>query len=173
MHHLRKPATPLPPLALPFREGWPWLRPWPRSGAEASAGEVVRVVVYDKAWNVAYRRDRDAGRRRYVDAAPVRARLRSLLDAGVPLRTLGRVTGLSATTVSYDRGRHPGACAARHRRPGAAPDPDLALRERVQRACPAGRRRPARPGFACAGLAAPRAGCCRDHQLRADHRRPR
>lgn len=69
-------------------------------GAEASAGEVVRVVVYDKAWNVAYRRDRDAGRRRYVDAAPVRARLRSLLDAGVPLRTLGRVTGLSATTVS-------------------------------------------------------------------------
>ena len=57
-------------------------------------------MVYDKAWNVAYRRDRDAGRRRYVDAAPVRARLRSLLDAGVPLRTLGRVTGLSATTVS-------------------------------------------------------------------------
>ncbi len=57
-------------------------------------------MVYDKAWNVAYRRDRDAGRRRYVDAAPVRARLRSMLDAGVPLRTLGRVTGLSATTVS-------------------------------------------------------------------------
>ena len=57
-------------------------------------------VVYDKAWNVAYRRDRYAGRRRYVEAAPVRARLRSMLDAGVPLRTLGRVTGLSATTVS-------------------------------------------------------------------------
>ena len=100
MHHLREAATPLPPLALSFREGWPWLRRWPRWGAKASAGEVVRVVVYDKAWNVAYRRDRDAGRRRYIDAAPVQARLRSLLDTGVPLRTLGRVTGLSATTVS-------------------------------------------------------------------------
>ena len=80
-------------------------------------------MVYDKAWNVAYRRDRDAGRRRYVDAAPVRARLRSLLDAGVPLRTLGRVTGLSATTVSTIVDGTQAACAARHRRPGAAPEP--------------------------------------------------
>lgn len=57
------------------------------------------AVVYDKAWNVAYRRDRDAGRRRYVDAAPVQAKLRRLVNAQVPLRTLGRVTGLSPTTV--------------------------------------------------------------------------
>ncbi len=56
-------------------------------------------MVYDKAWNVAYRRDRDAGRRRYVDAAPVQAKLRRLVNAQVPLRTLGRVTGLSPTTV--------------------------------------------------------------------------
>ena len=56
-------------------------------------------MVYDKAWNVAYRRDRDAGRPRYVDAAPVRAKLRRLVNAQVPLRTLGRVTGLSPTTV--------------------------------------------------------------------------
>ena len=56
-------------------------------------------MVYDKAWNVAYRRDRDAGRPRYVDAEPVRDRLRSLVADQVPLRTLGRVTGLSPTTV--------------------------------------------------------------------------
>lgn len=56
-------------------------------------------MVYDKAWNVAYRRDRDAGRPRYVGAAPVRARLQALVDAHVPVRALGRVTGLSATTV--------------------------------------------------------------------------
>ena len=56
-------------------------------------------MVYDKAWNVAYRRDRDAGRPRYVDSAPVRARLQGLVDAHVPVRALGRVTGLSATTV--------------------------------------------------------------------------
>ena len=56
-------------------------------------------MVYDKAWNVAYRRDRDAGRPRYVDAAPVRVRLQGLVDAHVPVRALGRVTGLSATTV--------------------------------------------------------------------------
>ena len=56
-------------------------------------------MVYDKAWNVAYRRDRDAGRPRYVDAAPVRVRLQRLVDAHVPVRALGRVTGLSATTV--------------------------------------------------------------------------
>ena len=56
-------------------------------------------MVYDKAWNVAYRRDRDAGRRRYVAAAPVQAKLRRLVNAQVPLRTLGRVTGLSPTTV--------------------------------------------------------------------------
>ncbi len=56
-------------------------------------------MVYDKAWNVAYRRDRDAGRPRYVAAAPVQAKLRRLVNAQVPLRTLGRVTGLSPTTV--------------------------------------------------------------------------
>ena len=56
-------------------------------------------MVYDKAWNVAYRRDRDAGRPRYVDSAPVRVRLQGLVDAHVPVRALGRVTGLSATTV--------------------------------------------------------------------------
>lgn len=56
-------------------------------------------MVYDKAWNVAYRRDRDAGRPRYVDVAPVRVRLQGLVDAHVPVRALGRVTGLSATTV--------------------------------------------------------------------------
>ena len=57
-------------------------------------------MVYDKAWNVAYRRDRDAGRRRYVDADPVRVRLQALAGAGVPLRTLARVSGLSATTLA-------------------------------------------------------------------------
>ena len=57
-------------------------------------------MVYDKAWNVAYRRDRDAGRRRYVDAAPTRERLQSLVDASVPVRTVARVAGLSATTIS-------------------------------------------------------------------------
>lgn len=57
-------------------------------------------MVYDKAWNVAYRRDRDAGRRRYVDAAPTRERLQALVDASVPVRTVARVAGLSATTIS-------------------------------------------------------------------------
>lgn len=56
--------------------------------------------MYDKAWNVAYRRDRDAGRRRYVDAAPTRGRLQALVDASVPVRTVARVAGLSATTIS-------------------------------------------------------------------------
>ena len=56
-------------------------------------------MVYDKAWNVAYRRDRDAGRPRYVAAAPVQAKLRRFVQVEVPLRTLGRVTGLSPTTV--------------------------------------------------------------------------
>lgn len=56
-------------------------------------------MVYNKAWNVAYRRDRDAGRPRYVDADPVRTRLQGLVETNVPLRALGRVTGLSATTV--------------------------------------------------------------------------
>ena len=49
--------------------------------------------------NVAYRRDRDAGRPRYVDADPVRARLQGLVGANFPGRALGRVSGLSATTV--------------------------------------------------------------------------
>ena len=59
-------------------------------------------MVYDKAWNVAYRRDRDAGRPRYVDAAPVRVRLQRLVDAHVPVRALGRVTGLSADDGAQD-----------------------------------------------------------------------
>lgn len=56
-------------------------------------------MVYNKAWDVAYRRDRDAGRTRYVPAGPVRDKLQRLIAAQVPLRTLGRVSGLSPTTV--------------------------------------------------------------------------
>lgn len=54
---------------------------------------------YNKAWDVAYQRDRAAGRPRYVPAEPVRERLAQMVDAKVPLRTLGRVTGLSASAV--------------------------------------------------------------------------
>ncbi|MEO3936733.1 helix-turn-helix domain-containing protein [Dermatophilaceae bacterium Soc4.6] len=52
-----------------------------------------------KAWEVAYQRDRAAGRRRYVDAQPTRARLTELAAAHVPLRALARATGLSDTGV--------------------------------------------------------------------------
>ena len=54
---------------------------------------------YRKAWAVAYQRDRAAGRARYVDAEPSRARLAELSAAGVPLRTLARAARLSDTAV--------------------------------------------------------------------------
>ena len=38
-------------------------------------------MVYRKAWEVAYQRDRAAGRARYVDAEPTRARLAELAAA--------------------------------------------------------------------------------------------
>ena len=48
---------------------------------------------------MAYRRDRAAGRARYVDAEPTRARLAELAAAKVPLRTLARACGLSDTGI--------------------------------------------------------------------------
>ena len=54
---------------------------------------------YRKAWEVAYQRDRAAGRARYVDAEPTRARLAELAAAHVPIRALARATALSDTGV--------------------------------------------------------------------------
>lgn len=56
-------------------------------------------MVYRKAWEVAYQRDRAAGRARYVDAEPTRARLAELAAAHVPIRALARATALSDTGV--------------------------------------------------------------------------
>jgi lambda repressor-like predicted transcriptional regulator len=60
----------------------------------------VSPVVYHKAWEVGYQRDRAAGRRRYVDAEDTRARLAGLLESGVPLRAVARAAGLSGTGVA-------------------------------------------------------------------------
>jgi hypothetical protein len=56
-------------------------------------------MVYRKAWEVDYQRDRAAGRLRYVEAEPTRLRLAELAAAHVPLRALSRATGLSDTGV--------------------------------------------------------------------------
>ena len=56
-------------------------------------------MAYRKVWEVAYQRDRAAGRMRYTDAGPTRARLARLLKAHVPVRALARATGLSDTGV--------------------------------------------------------------------------
>ena len=56
-------------------------------------------MVYRKAWEVAYQRDRAAGRARYVDAEPTRARLAELAAAHVPIRALARAAALSDTGV--------------------------------------------------------------------------
>ena len=56
-------------------------------------------MVYRKAWEVAYQRDRAAGRSRYVDAEPTRARLAELAAAHVPIRALARAAALSDTGV--------------------------------------------------------------------------
>lgn len=57
------------------------------------------MVSQRKLWEVAYLRDRAAGRARYVDAEPTRRRLSELAAAHVPIRTLGRATGLSGTAI--------------------------------------------------------------------------
>lgn len=53
----------------------------------------------NKADGVAYQRDRAHGRARYVDAEPVRRKLRQLLDSDVPVRALSRSSGLSAPAI--------------------------------------------------------------------------
>ena len=56
-------------------------------------------MVYRKAWEVQYQRDRARGQTRYVDAKPTRSRLAELTAAHVPVRALGRACGLSDTGV--------------------------------------------------------------------------
>lgn len=56
---------------------------------------------YNKAWEVAYNRDRARGRKRYVPAAETRARLQDLVDAQVPLRAIARAARLSDTVVRH------------------------------------------------------------------------
>ncbi|WP_404380403.1 hypothetical protein LL946_10525 [Knoellia locipacati] len=56
-------------------------------------------MVYNKAWEVQYARDRAHGRRRYVDANPTRAKLQRFVDANVPYRAISRACGLSDTAV--------------------------------------------------------------------------
>lgn len=56
-------------------------------------------MVYNKAWEVQYARDRASGRRRYVDAGPTRDKLRRFVDANVPYRAISRASGLSDTAV--------------------------------------------------------------------------
>lgn len=56
-------------------------------------------MVYNKAWEVQYARDRASGRRRYVDADPTRATLQRVVDANVPYRAISRACGLSDTAV--------------------------------------------------------------------------
>lgn len=57
------------------------------------------MVSQRKLWEVNYLRDRAAGRARYVDAEPTRRRLSELAAAHVPIRTLGRATGLSGAAI--------------------------------------------------------------------------
>ena len=45
-------------------------------------------MVYRKAWEVQYQRDRARGQTRYVDAKPTRSRLAELTAAHVPVRAL-------------------------------------------------------------------------------------
>lgn len=62
---------------------------------------------YNKAWEVAYNRDRARGQRRYVPADATRSRLQHLADAHVPLRAIARATGLSDTAIGQlVAGRH-------------------------------------------------------------------
>lgn len=56
-------------------------------------------MVYNKAWEVQYARDRAHGRRRYVDAKPTRAKLQRFVDVNVPYRAISRACGLSDTAV--------------------------------------------------------------------------
>lgn len=56
-------------------------------------------MVYNKAWETGYTRDRARGVRRYVEATDTRAILRGFLEAKVPLRALARSTGLSDTAI--------------------------------------------------------------------------
>lgn len=56
-------------------------------------------MVYNKAWEIDYTRDRDRGVRRYVEAAHTRTILQGFLQAKVPLRALARSTGLSDTAI--------------------------------------------------------------------------
>jgi hypothetical protein len=56
-------------------------------------------MVYRKAWEVQYQRDRARGQTRYVDAKPTRSRLAELTAAHVPVRALGRACGLSAGVI--------------------------------------------------------------------------
>ncbi|WP_404351866.1 helix-turn-helix domain-containing protein [Phycicoccus jejuensis] len=57
-------------------------------------------MMYRKAWEVSWRRERAAGAPgRYVPAEPSMERLARLRDAHVPLRALARGTGLSATAI--------------------------------------------------------------------------
>lgn len=58
-------------------------------------------MTYNKAWAVAYSRDRARGRPRYVAAHETRARLMDLVDADVPLRAIAQATGLSDTAVGH------------------------------------------------------------------------
>ncbi len=57
-------------------------------------------MVYRKAWEVAYQRDRAQGRTRYADAEPTRVRLAELAAAHVPIRALSRAAGLSHAAVA-------------------------------------------------------------------------
>ena len=62
---------------------------------------------YNKAWEVAYNRDRARGQRRYVPADATRSRLQHLADAHVPLRAIASATGLSDTAIGQlVAGRH-------------------------------------------------------------------
>ena len=56
-------------------------------------------MVYRKAWEVQYQRDRARGQTRYVDAEPTRSRLAELTAAHVPFRALGRACGMSDTGI--------------------------------------------------------------------------
>ncbi len=57
-------------------------------------------MAYRKAWEVAWRRERNAGLPgRYVPADGARERLQQLRDAHVPIRALARGTGLSSAAI--------------------------------------------------------------------------
>lgn len=56
-------------------------------------------MVYNKAWEAGYARDRDRGLHRYVEATDTRATLRRFLEAKVPVRAIARAGGLSDTAI--------------------------------------------------------------------------